>query len=272
MSVPGGDQPLQVVPQTAQDVARELISQPQLFSFFDGEDGFSPTPAAVQRYTGERSTGDDQRNLFVGAMRLLGASDRQIEDACKARGFGLTRRTIPLILEELERSQRITPLKQRLALAIGDNAERANIALRVLLDKAVNGTVDLDLAAMIKAVGTVVGITTEKYLLTTGQATEIVETRTGAGREAFDQWWKEAVAPIQATVTPAVDAPPSDSTSAETPPVSEEIAKPEPFRDGSDTATRLPEDKRMDGDQDPPPDRGGGDVANGGGPEQPTSS
>lgn len=262
--------PKDIPRQTAMDVAREMISQPALFSEFDGMDGFTPPPQAVQRYTGERSTQDEQKMLKVGAMRLLGASDREIEQCC-----GVTRRTIPVLLAELEKSGRITPLKQRLAQATGDNAERANIALRFLLERVGHATtktitmkgedievpdegISMELAAMIKAVSTALGITTEKVLLLTGQATEIVETRVGAGREAFDAWWKESVMPIQATVNP-----PTDFASDATLPISAQITPHEPPRDGPDTSVRP---KRMD----EPDDQGGGGVDGGPGPGGPT--
>lgn len=245
------------------DVARELLEQPQLFSEFDGIPGLSPAPSqsAIARYTGERSTGSqhDLRNLKVGALRLLGASDREIEQAC-----GVTRRTIPLILAALEKAGRITPLKERLALLTGDNAERANIALRQLLDRVGDNDGSLELASMIKAVSQAMGISVEKHLLTTGQATEIVETRSGAGRAEFDAWWNDQVKPIQATVTPS-----SESASAADIAISEERTQSEAVRDGSDTATRDPQSERMD---DPPgPDRGGGDAADAGGPDTSTS-
>lgn len=241
-----------MITRTAMDVARELLEQPTLFSEFDGIPGLSPAagPAAIARYTGDRSTGPqhDERNLKVGALRLLGASEREIEQAC-----GVTRRSIPVILAALEKAGRITPLKERLAQLTGENAERANIALRQLLDQVKDDAGSMELASMIKAVGTVMGISVEKYLLTTGQATEIVETRSGAGRAEFETWWKEQVIPIQATASPA-----TESASAATPPISEQRSQSEPARDGSDTACSAgkPED-----------DRGGGGRENAGGPE-----
>lgn len=283
MSDPQSD-PKEMMTRTAMDVARELLEQPALFLEFDGVPGLSPTAVAVTtpRYTGDRSTGSqhDERNLKVGALRLLGASDREIEQAC-----GVTRRTIPLILAHLEKTGRITPLKERLAQATGDNAERSNIALRFLLDQVgqprtrherINGEmveviedsgISMELAAMIKGVSTAVGILTEKTLLLTGQATEIIETRSGAGRAEFEQWWKDQVTPIQATVSPA-----TESASAATPPISEEIRQSEPARDGSDTATHTPESERLD--EKPPrsdSEGGGGDASTAGGPETPMS-
>ena len=266
----------EIIAQTADELARQMASQPALFSEFDGIDGFSPPPQAIQRYTGARSTLDEQRLLKVGALRLLGASDREIEQACH-----VTRRTIPVVLAELEKSGRITPLKQRLAMLTGENAERCNIVLRALLERVgqpgtktayVQGEavevetdgITMELAAMIKAVSTAMGISVEKYLLTTGQATEIVEQRSGAGREEIERWLKDAM-PVQATVT----SPPSESASAATPPVSEEIRGNEPARDGSGTATHEPDPKRLDAGQDPGADRGGGDASDAPPPKSP---
>lgn len=248
--------------KTAEDVARELLSQPAFFLEFDGVKGLTVPPPALQRYTGDRSTSEQHelRNLKIGALRLLGASDRQIEEACH-----VTRRTIPLILADLEKSGRITPLKQRLAMATGNNAERANIALRVLLDRAAEGGESMELAGMIKAVATALGITTEKLLLLTGQATEIVETRSGVGREEFETWWRNSVRPAQASdvTVPSATTPATDSGSGATVPVSEQITQPEPIRDGSDTAAREPDPKRLDG--------GGGDGHDPGGATGPMS-
>lgn len=250
------DGPKEFIERTAMDAARELLEQPALFSEFDGLPGLSPMPGptqAVARYTGERSTSSqyDERNLKVGALRLLGASDREIEQAC-----GVTRRTIPLILAHLEKTGRITPLKERLGVLTGENAERANIALRTLLDRVGDDDGSIELASMIKAVGTVMGISVEKYLLTTGQATEIVETRSGAGRAEFEDWWQKNVVQVQATVSPA-----GESASAATPPISEEIRTSEPPRDGSDTASGERKD----------PEPGGGDRENPGGQPTPMS-
>lgn len=245
--------------RTAMDVAKELLEQPALFSEFDGLPGLSPVPGgttAVARYTGERSTSSqyDERNLKVGALRLLGASDREIEQAC-----GVTRRTIPLILAALEKAGRITPLKERLAVLTGQNAERANIALRALLDQVHDDSGSIELAAMIKAVSTAMGISVEKYLLTTGQATEIVETRSGAGRAEFEAWWKEQVIPVQTVA--------GESASAATPPISEEIRTNDGARHGSGTADST----RLDGSAGSPgPDRGGGDAPPATGPGTPT--
>lgn len=192
--------PSGVMGDECKQLAGELLLQPELLRAVFSDSAPLETveelqrAEAIKRYTGERSATDDSRLLMVGALRLLGASDREIERTC-----GVTRRTIPVLLQELERSGRVTPLKDRLIRLVGDNAERSGMVLRKLLEQAQDGRCTLDLAAMLKAVGSVNDFQLDKLQLLTGQATEIVQTNVAAGREEFERWWKEAAV----TVTPA---------------------------------------------------------------------
>ena len=244
--------------RTANDVARELVAQPELL------DGLLPEPkprqvgessAPIQRYTGERSTSEqyEERNLLVGALRLLGASDREIEHACHAKGFSLTRRSIPVILQDLEKTRRITPLKERLAEIVGDNAEQSALALRALLDRAITGTESIELAGMIKAVATSLGITTEKLQLLTGAATERIEVNIGAGRDEVEAWARANAIPIEAT-TRAVD-----TVSAGNLPLPVETPQLAPMRHEPDTGS-APELAAVASriEPRPVPDDGGG--------------
>jgi len=182
-------------------LAAELLKQPDLLAgvFLDSE---QPLPesqqlvSAAKQYTGERSTVDDDRLLMVGALHLLGATDREIERTC-----GVTRRTIPVLLEALEKSGRVTPLKERLLKQVSVLAEKSGRTLGELLDEVQDGKRTLELAAMVKAVGQVHSFQIEKYQLLTGQATEIVETRVAAGREEFEKWWRESASPIDSEST-----------------------------------------------------------------------
>ncbi len=180
-----------------ESVARDLMRQPELLAQVFDEPAAEPVAKApaVQRYTGARSTLDEQRNLKIGALRLLGASDREIARAC-----GCTTRTIPVVLRDLEKAGRLTALKERLAMAVGDNAERTQLVLRRLLDRALDGESDMDLAAMIKSAATAAGILTEKVLLLTGNATEIVDVRVRAGRSEIEEFAREFAVPIEAQV------------------------------------------------------------------------
>lgn len=200
-------------------VARGLLEQP---GFFDG----IPAPASVQCYTGARSALNDERLVLVGALRLLGASDREIERSCAARGFPLTRRSIPVLLRSLEKSGRITPLKERLVQWTSDNAEASALLLGKLLDDAAESKPSLELAAMLKAVGQVNSFQLEKYQLLTGQATERIETVVAAGRSEIERWLAET-----RDVSPA-----NDSESAAGPQEPKEIC-PVPQSHGQDDAT-----------------------------------
>lgn len=192
--------PSNVLGNECKALAAELVKQPELLAgvFLDSATALPSSQqivGAVKEYTGTRSTTADDRLLMVGALRLLGASDREIERSC-----GVTRRSIPVMLAELEASGRVTPLKDRLVKLVGDNAERSSLLLRALMERGLDGICNIDLAAMIKAVGSVNSFQVEKFQLLTGQATEIVETRTGAGREEVERWWREMATPIKASV------------------------------------------------------------------------
>jgi hypothetical protein len=223
-------------------VARDLLRQPELLAgvFLDDEkQRLLPDQErrleVTKQYTGERSTSDEERMLFVGALRMLGASDREIERVC-----GCTRRTIPLLLEELERTGRVTPLKDRLTKMVGDNAERSAILLRSLLDQAQDGIRDMDMAAMLKAVGQVNVFQVEKYQLLTGAATERIEQVRAAGREEIEDWLRRTAIPVEAQSTGSLEKP------QEMPPV--------PAADTTDVTADRPEIA---------PDGGGGASAPG---------
>ena len=188
---------IQNLSQTCAQVAEDLLSQPDFFERHREDvpirEQSLPEPA---RYTGVRSA-DEQVNLRVGAMRLLGFSDRAIERECC-----VDRRTIPHRLEWLSRTGRIPAQKERLLRLVGESAEKSSIVLNALLDRAAAGEVSMDLAGMIRSVATAQGITVEKVQLLTGAPTEIVEQRVGAGRAEIEQFWRSAAIPIQAEVRP----------------------------------------------------------------------
>jgi hypothetical protein len=131
----------------------------------------------------------------AGALRILVYSDRQIAEAlhCDVR-------SIPLMLRAAEKTGRIPALKDRLSQLTGTNAERAQIALGNLLEKASTGNGDMDLAAMIKAVATAGGIATQNLQLLTGGPTEILQLQVGAGREEIEAWARSLAVPVEATV------------------------------------------------------------------------
>lgn len=180
-------------------LAAELSQQPEFFQFHRDSAEIADPPEVrpdllKPRYTGARSD-DEQTNLRVGAMRLLGLSDRSIEREC-----GVDRRTIPHRLGFLEKTGRIPALKDRVATRTGDLAERSALVLSSLLDQA-STTCNTDLAAMIKAVATLHGISVEKMQLLTGSATERIEHIGGGGREAIEDWMRQMGITVDVTAT-----------------------------------------------------------------------
>lgn len=179
-------------------LAAELARQPEFFSIYRDEipGNESQKPVLTDaRFTGARCD-DEAVNVRVGAMRLLGLSDRAIEREC-----GVDRRTIPHCLKYLEDMRLLPAVKDRLAMRTGDLSERSALVLSVLLDRATT-EVSADLAAMIKAVATAHGITVEKMQLLTGSPTEIISHVSGDKRAEIEAWAKEIHAVVDVEATP----------------------------------------------------------------------
>jgi hypothetical protein len=185
------------------EIAAGLLAQREFFDFHREHEDDLPESLAKRpdlsaaRYSGQRSD-DESINLRVGALRMLGMSDRAIEREC-----GIDRRTIPHRLGWLERSGRIPAVKDRVLLHTANAAERSGIVLGALLDRA-HTEVSADLAGMIKAVAVAHGVTVEKLQLLTGAATEIIEHKPGVGRAETEAWAKANGLPLdcESTVLP----------------------------------------------------------------------
>lgn len=235
---------IQALNRTCTDVARSLMEQRTFFEDLRDDLPLSERQLVAQhgeRYSGARSD-DEATNLLVGAMRLLGCSDRAIE-----KKAGVDRRTIPFRLRNLEKAGRIPALKERLLVIVGEVAEQSGIVVSHLLAQVLASPGDADLAAMLRSVGQVNSFAVTQTQLLTGAPTEIVEHRAGAGRAEIEAFWKDAAIPIEAEVV-AVD---SASTGKAAEPATSGASEPD--RHGGDTA---------DGDQgqlgDREPDRGEG--------------
>jgi hypothetical protein len=149
----------------------------------------------VTRYTGDRTTRDPERVAFVGALKLLNYSDRQIAALSKCDV-----RSIPVMVEELEKSGRIPALKERLIGIVGRNAEQSGLLVDQLVKEALDGDRTLELSAMLKAAGQVNDKLLEKNQLLTGAATERVETVNGAAAEEREAWFRANAIPIEVAV------------------------------------------------------------------------
>jgi hypothetical protein len=208
-------------------LAEEIARGP---AFFD-ERGM-PTEA-VARYNGSRVASDPERCALVAAMKLLAFSDRQISTV-----IGCDVRSIPIMVSEAEKAGRIPALKDRLRVLVGQNAEQSSLALRDLLGETLGGERSLELAAMLKSVGQVNTFLVEKHQLLTGAPTEILETRTGAGRDELEAWAIANAIPISAAVTQAAPAGSAvDYVSAGTGPDRQQTPSSMPARSGGDTYT-----------------------------------
>ena len=175
--------------RTCLAVAREMVGAPFLPGIQDPAD---PLEALAQQprerssnpeFTGKIVLRDEERCLAVGAMRLRGESDREI-----ARVLGLSRNSIPVIVEHLERTGQLEPLKGRLLRRIGDLVERAAIATDNLLDRVVDEPTS-ELAAALRAATNVLDVASEKHALLTGSPTNISATvQEVPSREEWDRW------------------------------------------------------------------------------------
>ena len=187
-------------------VAAELVSQPALFDVPSPSSSSALLRKPRGTYTGERVTLNEDQVRLVGALKLLGVSDRKI-----AAAAGCARESIPQHLAEAERRGWLRPVKERLTVSLGALAEDSVAASREIVEDIRDGKVTEERVQALRALGPMVGITTEKLLLLTGQPTEIRETRP-AGDPAAHRAWLQALAPTVLDVTPvAAGLPESES-------------------------------------------------------------
>jgi hypothetical protein len=191
-------------------VAADLVTQPALFPV-ESPKGFpsgSATlfPVSRGQYSGARVTLDEDRVRLVGALKLLNLSDRKIAAMAQC-----ARESIPQMVAEAERRGWLRPIKERLTASLGALAEDAVSASREIVEDIRDGKASEGAVLALRALGPMVGITTEKLLLLTGQPTEIRETRP-AGDPAAHRAWLQALAPTVLDVTPvAAGLPESES-------------------------------------------------------------
>ena len=236
--------------QSFMELTNELSQQPSLFS-----DRGVASPAVkqvVKRYTGQRAASNEEKCLLAAALRMMQASDREIADALECDV-----RSIPFMLAAAEKTGRIPALKERLRVLVGANAESASIALQRCLDNVMRFGCSDELSNMIKALSTTVGITTEKYLLLTGSATEIVEHRVAAGRDEVEAWARSNAITIEAE--PVADTVANDSKSPAQVADCEQIQAVLSGGNGRDTTSTNPPATPD------PTDHAAADQANGGG-------
>jgi hypothetical protein len=143
---------------------------------------------------------DEDRVRLVGALKLLNLSDRKIAAVAQC-----ARESIPQMVAEAERRGWLRPIKERLTASLGALAEDAVAASREIVEDIRDGKASEGAVLALRALGPMVGITTEKLLLLTGQPTEIRETREAADPAAHRAWLAR-LAPAVLDVTPVPDS------------------------------------------------------------------
>lgn len=244
--------------QAIESAVAELVDQPDLFS---GETAVEAGALAVdaplvfaagtvrRQVTGERVTRDQGRALVIGALKIRGMSNRKIAAAVQCDP-----RTIDRVMERLEAAGVVPSLKERLAGKVGRLSESVSDSLADLVESAVW---DRDTTSALKGLAVALGITTEKGLLLTGQATEIRANVPPGGVVARPEELMAWVtgAPVQtsgpagpadlesdvsapnAPGSPVTGAVPTGApTAAPLPPVVLDVWPPDPRAPGSDRA------------------------------------
>jgi len=170
------------------EMADELALGPEFFQKKQG------TIVPKERYTGARVLRDPTLVRAVAGMMILGYSGREIESSS-----GVDHRLHALCLAEADRQGWIPALKERLGELSGRVAEEAFRSTLELLDEARDGKRSLELAAMLKSVGTVGSFAFDKHQLATGGPTGIVELRKGPDRGELERWLTAQVVDVEAS-------------------------------------------------------------------------
>lgn len=157
-----------------------------LFPGWECGDTPAPAPDAPAGYwlhTAARI--DEQRQLMVGALRLLGWSDRRIADQLK-----LSRNCIGPICRKLEKEGRLEPLRARLTQQVGEVLEQAVLGAREMIEAISPRDPDKDVAGALKALTDAAYKFGQQHALLTGSPTEISARITAAApaRSAWDEF------------------------------------------------------------------------------------
>lgn len=149
----------------------------------------------LDRYSGSRVLKDGVKVRQVAGLTLLGCSGREIE-----RQTGVDHRLHDLCVDEARRSGWIPALKEELERLVGLNAVKSQRALGEVLRRVQDGECTSELGSMVKGVAVAAKEMTLLNQLLTGQATEIVEVRSGPTKdelEASEAWAKAAAIQVE---------------------------------------------------------------------------
>jgi len=215
--------------------------------------------AKVFARTGKISTRDDARAVAVAVCKLAGLSDRETE-----RRTGVNATTVPAVMRALEASGTIPSAHQRLTQSLGELAESSASEMQRIIRNA-DGEWAAGGTNALRSLSIAMGIAIDKHQLLTGQATAIVEQRSGPSADQVAEWEGKLrqVFGLEIDVT----SPPPDAQSVDH---SANLQLIGPFRDG-DTPLATPKpphgrDLAQLAELEPAPgDQGAGGVAPGDG-------
>ncbi len=171
--------------------------------FFPGFEG----PEALRESAGDESPEvfrhtatrvDEERQLLVGALRLLGWSDRRIAGELK-----LSRNCIAPICQRLEKEGLLEPIRARVAAQVAEVQEQAILSAREMMGAISPEDPDKDRSAALKALSDAAYKFGQVHALVTGSPTEI-SARISApapARSAWDDWLRQHQV-IEVTSTP----------------------------------------------------------------------
>lgn len=163
--------------------AQELHKQPHLFDCSSIPVDL-PVLRGAKSYarTGKIAVKDEARALAVAACKLAGLSDRETE-----RRTGVSATTVPGVMRALEATGRIPSAQQRLTQNLSELAESSAAEMQRLIRDA-DGHWSASNAGALRSLSIAMGIAVDKGQLLTGQATQIVEQRSGPTLDQVAEW------------------------------------------------------------------------------------
>jgi hypothetical protein len=177
-------------PTTLGQVRAAVLTQPSLFD----EEGLElehEVAAAARRLfakkweiTGKIATKNEAKAAAVVLCLQAGMSRRQIRERVSVHHY-----TIDAIEAAAEIGGNLEPVATRLRANMARLVMQATEEARGALDCNVR---NLESAAWLKAVATVLGVSADKHQLLTGAPTEILEHRSAPGRGELEAWLQSA--------------------------------------------------------------------------------
>lgn len=149
-----------------------------------------------ERFNGSRVLKDGIKVRQVAGLTLLGCSGREIE-----RQTGVDRRLHDMCVEQARRNGWIPALRDEMESLVGSNAVKSQRALSVVLTRVQDGEITSEIGSVLKGAAVAAKEMVLLNQLLTGQATEIVEVRSGPTKEEMERFLRESSLEVQAVAS-----------------------------------------------------------------------